>query len=182
MFPRRALILVAFLNTSCVRGGLSLSPGPIRFYEGPEQAPEYVAVIENDRTMFFESLDGRDLGRWTQTREVVRFQVLPGTHVVVAGPSERAGVVSTEAVRVEFRADAGHRYVISRRLSGGSSGGAWQPILTDVTPGRRQASVVEGPSRAFWLCGTLSAFLRCDGVLGGSGPGSPGFQIGRAHV
>jgi hypothetical protein len=120
----------------CMRGGLNLTPGPIQLYEGVAQPAESVAVIENDRNMFLVSIDGQSLRRWTQSREIVAVQVLPGKRILVAQPSARAGFVSRDAVRMEFLTQAGHRYVISRRIAGGSARGTWTPVLTDITTGK----------------------------------------------
>src|SRR5688572_9843063 len=102
--------------TACVHG-FSLTPGPIKLYEGPDLPITSVALIENDRNMFLESVDGRSLRRWSQTRDVLTIQVLPGKHAVVAGPSVRAGVISTDGVRLEFGAAPGRRYTRSLRLT-----------------------------------------------------------------
>lgn len=131
----KPIVIGLFLSSTACVPGLSLRPGPIKFYDGPAQSAPSLAIIENDRNMFLESIDGRDLRRWTQTRDVLSVHVLPGMHVVVAGPSIRAGVISNDAVRLEFIAEAGHRYVVSRRLTGGSTGGAWELVLTDLTLG-----------------------------------------------
>lgn len=127
-----ALVCVA----SCMHGGLKLTPGPIKFYEGPDQPAEAVAVIENDPNMFLVSIDSQDLRRWAQTHEVVTIAVLPGRHVLVAQPSKRGGFVSMDAVRIDFVAEARHRYVASRRIVGGSAAGTWTPVFTDVTTGK----------------------------------------------
>ncbi len=121
---------------ACMHGGLSLTPGPIKLYEGPTQPAESVAVIENDRNMFLVSIDGQSLRRWTQTHEVLAVQVLPGKRILVAQPSARAGFVSNDAARIEFLAHAGHRYVISRRIGGGTASATWTPVFTDMTTGQ----------------------------------------------
>jgi hypothetical protein len=95
-----------------------------------------VAVIENDPNMFLVSIDGQPLRRWTQTHEVVAIQVLPGKRILVAQPSARAGFVSSDAVRIEFLAQAGHRYVIARRIGGGTASATWSPVFTDMTTGK----------------------------------------------
>jgi hypothetical protein len=120
----------------CMRGGLNLTPGPIQLYEGAPQPAESVAVIQNDRNMFLVSIDGHSLQRWARTHDVVAIQVLPGKRILVAQPSARAGFVSMEAVRIEFLAQAGHRYVISRRIGGGTAGTTWTPVFMDTTTGR----------------------------------------------
>jgi hypothetical protein len=119
-----------------MRGGLNLTPWPVKHYEGPSQPAESLAVIENDPNMFLASIDSQSLRRWTQSREVLSIQVLPGKHVLVAGPSIRGGYVSKDAARIEFLAEAGHRYVVSRRIGGGSAAGVWTPVFTDVTTGK----------------------------------------------
>ena len=45
-------------------------------------------------------------------------------------------VVSMDAARIEFLADAGHRYVVSRRVLGGSRSTEWTVVFTDVTTGK----------------------------------------------
>ena len=125
-----------FCMASCMHGGLKLTPGPLKFYEGPDQPAESLAVIENDRNMFLVSIDSQDLRRWAQTHEVVAIAVLPGRHVLVAQPSKRAGFVSMDAVRIDFKAEPGHRYVASRRVVGGTAAPTWTPVFTDVTTGK----------------------------------------------
>jgi hypothetical protein len=119
-----------------MHGGLKLTPGPVKFYEGPTQPAESVAVIENDPNMFLVSIDGQSLRRWTQSHDVVVVAVLPGRHVVVAQPSARGGFVSMEAVRIDFIAEAGHRYVASRRIGGGTVSTTWTPVFMDATTGK----------------------------------------------
>jgi hypothetical protein len=119
-----------------MRGGLNLTPGPIKLYEGATQPAESVAVIQNDPNMFLVSIDGQSLRRWAQTHDVVAIQVLPGKRSLVAQPSARAGFVSMDAVRIEFLAQAGHRYIISRRIGGGTAGTTWMPVFMDMTTGR----------------------------------------------
>jgi hypothetical protein len=119
-----------------MRGGLNLTPGPIKFYAGATQPAESVAVIQNDRNTFLVSIDGQSLRRWAQTHDVVAIQVLPGKRILVAQPSARAGFVSMDAVRIEFLAQAGHRYVISRRIGGGTARTTWIPVFMDMTTGK----------------------------------------------
>ncbi len=126
----------ALCLAGCMRGGLNLTPGPIRLYEGATQPAESVAVIQNDPNMFLVSIDGQSLRRWTHTHDVVAIQVLPGKRILVAQPSARAGFVSMDAVRIEFLAHAGHRYVISRRIGAGTASTTWMPVFTDMTTGR----------------------------------------------
>jgi hypothetical protein len=121
---------------SCMQGGLNLTPGPVKLYEGPDQPAASVALIENDPNMYLASVDGQSLRRWSHNRDVITVQVLPGKRTIVAGPSARAGYVSMDAVRIEFVAEAGHRYVVSRRTTGGSAGGAWVAVFTDMTTGK----------------------------------------------
>ena len=128
-----ALLVVA---AGCLKGGLNLKPGPVKFYDGPEAPAESLATLENDANMFFATIDGKDLRRWQQSHDVLQVQVRPGTHVIVAGPSTRAGFVSMDAARIEFVADAGHRYVVSRRVLGGSRSTEWTAVFTDVTAGK----------------------------------------------
>ena len=135
----KALLTALLLGTlGCVHGGLNLKPGPVKFYEGPEAPAESLATLENDPNMFFASIDGRDLRRWQQSHDVLQVQVRPGTRVIVAAPSERAGFVSMDAARIEFVAEAGHRYVVSRRLRGGSNRGPdeWTVVFKDMTTGK----------------------------------------------
>jgi len=129
-------VLATLCLAGCMRGGLTVTPGPIKLYEGVTQSAESVAVVENDPNMFLVSIDGQSLRRWTQTHDVVAVQVLPGKRILVAQPSARAGFVSMDAVRIEFLAQAGHRYVISRRIGGGTAAATWTPVFTDMTTGK----------------------------------------------
>ena len=122
--------------TACLQGGVSLTPGPVKLYEGPSQPAESLAIIENDSAMFLVSIDGQSMRRWAQNRSVVTVHVLPGSRILVAQPSRRGGFESTDAVRIEFLAQAGHRYVISRRIGGGTASTTWTPVLTDMTTGK----------------------------------------------
>jgi hypothetical protein len=132
----RSLGVAALLPVaSCLPGGVSLTPG-IRLYDGPELPPSAVALIENDPNMYLASVDGRSLRRRAHSHNVLTVQVLPGKHMIVAGPSARAGFVSVDAARIEFIAEAGHRYVVSRRIVGGSNSAKWTPVFTDVTTGK----------------------------------------------
>jgi hypothetical protein len=121
---------------SCLPGGLNLKPGPIKLYEGPNQPAESLAVIENDPNMFLVSVDSQSLRRWTQSHDILTIHVLPGRRIIVAGPSVRAGFVSMDAARIEFVAEPGHRYVVSRRVVGGSRSTEWTAVFTDVTTGK----------------------------------------------
>ncbi|HTI04524.1 MAG TPA: hypothetical protein VL549_04360 [Gemmatimonadales bacterium] len=95
-----------------------------------------MAIIQNDPNMFLVSVDSQSMQRWTATHDVLRVQVLPGRHVVVAQPSARGGFVSMQAVRINFVAQAGHRYVASRQIGGGTASTTWTPVFTDVTTGK----------------------------------------------
>ncbi len=117
-------VLATLCLAGCMRGGLNVTPGPIKLYEGVTQSAESVAVVENDPNMFLVSIG------------VVAVQVLPGKRILVAQPSARAGFVSMDAVRIEFLAQAGHRYVISRRIGGGTAAATWTPVFTDMTTGK----------------------------------------------
>jgi hypothetical protein len=66
--------------------------------------------------------------------------MMPGPHAFVAGPSARAGVVSSTALRVRFTALAGHRHLGARQITGGSTTGEWHLVLTDMATG--QATVI----------------------------------------
>ena len=129
-------IMAVLLITGCLRGGLNLMPGPIKLYDGPDQPTGSVAVIENDRNMYMASVDSQDLRRWTHSHDVLIIHVLPGKHVIVAQPSARAGFVSVHAARIEFVAAAGHHYVVSRRILGGTGAGEWTAVFTDTTTGK----------------------------------------------
>jgi hypothetical protein len=138
MVLRTKLVLVGamIVLTGCLSGGLNLKPGPVRFYEGPEHPADSVALIENDPNMYLASVDGHSLRRWTASHDVVTVQVLPGNRTLVAGPSARSGYVSMDAVQIQFLAEAGHRYVVSRRIIGSSAVGGWVAVFTDVTTGK----------------------------------------------
>lgn len=128
---------LAFLVLAgCMRGGLNLTPGPIKLYEGQVQPPESLAIIENAGNMYLVSVDSQSLIRRAHAHDTLTVQVAPGRHVVVAQPSERAGLVSLQAARIEFVAHAGHRYVVSRRVIGNSADRKWEAVFVDVTTGK----------------------------------------------
>ena len=85
-----ATILVVL--TACMRGGLNLTPGPIQLYDGPKQPADSLALIENDPNMFIVSLDSQSLMLRQHAHEVLSVNVVSGRHVLVAQPSERAGL------------------------------------------------------------------------------------------
>src|ERR1044071_8526484 len=87
----RYATVVLLALTACMRGGLNLTPGPIQLYDGPKQAPEALALIENNPNMFIVSIDSQSLIRRQHAHEVLSVNVVPGRHVLVAQPSERAG-------------------------------------------------------------------------------------------
>jgi hypothetical protein len=90
LLPLTAVLCLA----SCVHGGLNVTTGPIQLYDGSPLPAESVAIIQNDPNMFLVSVDSQSMQRWTATHDVLRVQVLPGRHVVVAQPSARGGFVS----------------------------------------------------------------------------------------
>lgn len=96
-----------------------------------------VAILENDFSMYLESVDHQSLRRWSLTQDVIQVQLLPGQHTFVAGPAARAGFVSSVSVEVGFLAVAGHRYRVSSHIVSGSSDPGWEPVLTDMTTGKQ---------------------------------------------
>lgn len=122
--------------TACMRGGLNLTPGPIQLYDGPKQPADSLALIENDPNMFIVSIDSQDLRRREHAHDVLSVNVVPGRHVLISQPSERAGFRSFAAARIEFVAQKGHRYVISRRVTGSVPSLEWQAVFTDRTTGK----------------------------------------------
>ncbi|HEV7403283.1 MAG TPA: hypothetical protein VGO11_10165 [Chthoniobacteraceae bacterium] len=118
----RTLFLKLVLGCSVILSGCStpLISGPrIPSYTGPRRPANEVATISAGGADDITHIDGRPLIE-TKTELVPTWELLPGKHTlqVAYGSSNATVVRSTYSMKLDFVAQAGHRYRVIYRFAG----------------------------------------------------------------